>query len=100
MLAEGIASKVDQGKVLFKMGYFCQWLEIVANFYAAATARPALHGETGQLCVCVCACVCACVRVCACMCECMCVCLSVCMYVHGNTHRKTDRQMHFYSMMN
>ena len=49
VLAEGTVPKAEQGKVLFKMGYFCQWLEIVANFYAAATSRSALRGETGKV---------------------------------------------------
>ena len=113
-------SKAEQGKVLFKMGYFCQWLEIVANFYAAAISRPALHGETGQLvwvggcgvgvraCMGMVWCVCVCLHVVwcgVCMCVCMwcgvvCVCVCVCVHVFGShfvcveCHKNgyTDRQ--------
>ena len=114
VLAEGIVSKAEQGKVLFKMGYFCQWLEIVANFYAAAISRPALHGETGQLvwvggwvggcgcgvgvracmgmvwCVCVCLHVVWCVYVCVCVC--MCLVHILCVWSATKTGTQTDRQ--------
>jgi hypothetical protein len=49
VLAEEVASHVEPHQTVQKMGYFCQWLEMMANFYVSAIAKATLCGQRGTI---------------------------------------------------